>query len=228
MNWINTLVFEFNRTFITGDRWKLFADGVQVTLTLSLFSVLLGLVIGILLALGKLCKFKPIKWFCNFYIDVIRGTPTMVQLLIIYFIFFASVAIDRRIVAIIAFGINSSAYVAEIIRGGILSVNPGQTEAGRSLGLNGRQTMVHIVMPQAIKNILPALGNEFIVLVKETAVIGYIAKIDLTAAALSVQAKTYSYVMPLLSVAVIYYVIIKILTILLHRLEKRLRASDVR
>ncbi len=228
MNWINTLVFEFNRTFITGDRWKMFADGVKVTLTLSLFSVLLGLAIGILLALGKLCKFKPIKWFCNLYIDVIRGTPTMVQLLIIYFIFFASVAIDRRIVAIIAFGINSSAYVAEIIRGGILSVNPGQTEAGRSLGLNGTQTMVHIVMPQAIKNILPALGNEFIVLVKETAVIGYIAKIDLTAAALSVQAKTYSYVMPLLSVAVIYYVIIKILTILLHRLENRLRASDVR
>lgn len=228
MGWLETFIFEFERTFITGNRWMLFADGIRVTLVLSLFSVLLGLLIGILLALGKLSKFKLLQWICDFYIDVIRGTPTMVQLLIIYFVIFASINIDRQIVAVIAFGINSSAYVAEIIRGGILSVNKGQTEAGRSLGLTGTQTMTHIVMPQAIKNILPALGNEFIVLVKETAVIGYIAKIDLTAAALTVQAKTYSYVMPLLSIAVIYYVIIKILTILLRKLESRLRASDVR
>jgi len=228
MGWLETFIFEFERTFITGSRWMLFADGIRVTLVLSLFSVLLGLLIGILLALGKLSKFKLLQWVCDLYIDVIRGTPTMVQLLIIYFVIFASINIDRQIVAVIAFGINSSAYVAEIIRGGILSVNKGQTEAGRSLGLTGTQTMTHIVMPQAIKNILPALGNEFIVLVKETAVIGYIAKIDLTAAALTVQAKTYSYVMPLLSIAVIYYVIIKILTILLRKLENRLRASDVR
>ncbi len=220
--------FEFERTFIIGNRWKMFLNGMEVTLFLSLFSVLLGLALGMLLAFGKLSKIKPLRWLCNTYVDIIRGTPTMVQILIIYFVIFASVNIDRRIVAIIAFGINSSAYVAEIIRGGILSVSKGQTEAGRSLGLNAIQTMIHIILPQAVKNILPALGNEFIVLVKETAVIGYVAKIDLTAAATSIQAKTYSYTMPLISVAVMYYVIIKILTILLNKLEKRLRISDAR
>lgn len=219
---------EFQSTFITGDRWKMFADGMGVTLFLSLFSIILGLALGILLAFGKLSKYRIIRGLSATYIDIIRGTPSMVQILIIYFVVFASINIDRRIVAIIAFGINSSAYVAEIIRGGILSVSKGQSEAGRSLGLNHRQTMTHIIMPQAIKNILPALGNEFIVLVKETAVIGYVAKIDLTAAALSIQAKTYSYVMSLLSIAVMYYVVIKILSILLNKLEKRLRASDAR
>jgi len=228
MEFWNTLLFEFERTFITGNRWKMFLDGMEVTLVLSLFSVILGLALGMLLALGKLSKVKILRWICNTYIDIIRGTPTMVQILIIYFVIFASINIDRRIVAIIAFGINSSAYVAEIIRGGILSINKGQTEAGRSLGLSAAQTMTHIVLPQAIKNILPALGNEFIVLVKETAVIGYVAKIDLTAAALSVQAKTYSYAMPLIAIAVMYYVVIKILTILLNMLERKLRVSDSR
>lgn len=228
MNFLDTVVFEFTRTFITGNRWKMFLNGMEVTLILSFFSVILGLILGMLLAFGKLSKVKILRWISNTYVDIIRGTPTMVQILIIYFVIFASINIDRKIVAVIAFGINSSAYVAEIIRGGILSVNKGQNEAGRSLGLSHAQTMTNIILPQAVKNILPALGNEFIVLVKETAVIGYVAKIDLTAAALSVQAKTYSYVMPLIAVAVMYYVIIKILTILLNRLERRLRASDVR
>lgn len=228
MNFLNTVAFEFTRTFITGSRWKMFLNGLEVTLVLSFFSVILGLLLGMLLAFGKLSKVKILRWLSNTYVDIIRGTPTMVQILIIYFVIFASINIDRRIVAVIAFGINSSAYVAEIIRGGILSVNKGQNEAGRSLGLTHSQTMANIILPQAIKNILPALGNEFIVLVKETAVIGYVAKIDLTAAALSVQAKTYSYVMPLLAIAVMYYVVIKILTILLNKLERHLRASDVR
>ena len=228
MEFLNTLIFEFERTFITANRWKMFLSGVEVTLVLSFFSVIFGLLLGIILAFGKLSKSRIIKGLCNAWVDVIRGTPTMVQILIIYFVIFASINIDRKIVAVIAFGINSSAYVAEIIRGGILSVNKGQTEAGRSLGLSSFQTMTYIIMPQAIKNILPALGNEFIVLVKETAVIGYVAKIDLTAAALSVQAQTYDFVMPLISVAVIYYVIIKILTILLNGLEKKLRVSDGR
>ena len=228
MNFLDTVVFEFTRTFITGNRWKMFLNGVEVTLILSFFSVILGLILGMLLAFGKLSKVKILRWISNTYVDIIRGTPTMVQILIIYFVIFASINIDRKIVAVIAFGINSSAYVAEIIRGGILSVNKGQNEAGRSLGLSHAQTMTNIILPQAVKNILPALGNEFIVLVKETAVIGYVAKIDLTAAALSVQAKTYSYVMPLLAIAVMYYVVIKILTILLNKLERHLRASDVR
>lgn len=228
MDIFNTIAFEFTRTFITGARWKMFLNGLEVTLVLSLFSVILGLLLGMILALGKLSKVKLLSGLSSAWIDIIRGTPTMVQILIIYFVIFASINIDRRIVAVIAFGINSGAYVAEIIRGGILSVNNGQNEAGRSLGLSHSQTMINIILPQAIKNILPALGNEFIVLVKETAVIGYVAKIDLTAAALSVQAKTYSYVMPLIAIAVIYYLVIKILTILLNKLERRLRASDIR
>ncbi len=226
--WWQTVVKEFNRTMIADDRWEMFASGLGVTMMIWFFAVILGVVIGVLVAFGKLSRIKPLNWISNIYIDIIRGTPTMVQIMIIYFIIFASVAIDRRIVAIIGFGINSGAYVAEIIRGGILSVNRGQTEAGRSLGLTHNQTMFRIILPQAIKNILPALGNEAIVLVKETAVIGYIAKVDLTAAALQVQSRTYSYLGPLIAIAVIYYVIIKIMTILLGILEKKLRKSDVR
>ena len=162
------------------------------------------------------------------YIDVIRGTPTMVQLLIIYYVIFAPIDINQYLVAIMGFGLNSGAYVAEIIRGGILSISAGQTEAGRSLGLTSLQTMRYIVAPQAFKNIMPAMNNEFIVLIKETAMIGYVAKVDLTAAAMNVQSRTYDYIGPLLSIAVIYYVIIKILTIFLNKLEKHLRKSDAR
>lgn len=228
MEWWDTFLYEFNRTFIVEDRWKMFASGLGNTLTIWFFAVLLGLAIGTLIAFMKLSRFKPFQWISNVYIDIIRGTPTMVQILIIYNIIFMSVNISRMLVAVIAFGINSGAYVAEIIRGGILSVNKGQMEAGRSLGLNHAQTMFHIIMPQAVKNILPALGNEAIVLAKETSVIGYIANVDLTAAALKVQSRTYSFVMPLIAIAVIYYVVIKIMTILLNLLEKRLRKADNR
>lgn len=234
------LIQELYNTFIRENRWTLFVSGIGNTLLISLFAVALGMLLGVLAGLGKLTERKPgrfwlwnvLSWFANrlsaLYIDIIRGTPTVVQITVIYFIIFASVDIDKRIVAVIAFGINSGAYVAEIIRSGILSISKGQTEAGRSLGLTQAQTMTHIIMPQAIKNILPALGNEFIVLVKETAVIGYVAKIDLMAAAMNVQSRTYSYVVPLLSVAVIYYVIIKILTLFLNLWERKLRKSDVR
>ena len=228
MEWWDTFLYEFNRTFIVEDRWKMFASGLGNTLTIWFFAVLLGLAIGTLIAFMKLSRFKPFQWISNVYIDIIRGTPTMVQILIIYNIIFMSVNISRMLVAVIAFGINSGAYVAEIIRGGILSVNKGQMEAGRSLGLNHAQTMFHIIMPQAVKNILPALGNEAIVLAKETSVIGYISNVDLTAAALKVQSRTYSFVMPLIAIAVIYYVVIKIMTILLNLLEKRLRKADNR
>ena len=219
---------ELYTTFIVEDRWKFFVNGLGVTLMISFFAILLGLILGTLMAGAKMSKIAPLRWIANVYIDVIRGTPTMVQILIINFIIFAPVNIDRSIVAIIAFGINSGAYVAEIIRGGIMSVNKGQTEAGRSLGLNSMQTMVHIVMPQAIKNIMPALSNEIIVLVKETAVIGYIAKIDFTAMAMKVQSRTYSYITPLLAIAVGYYVVLKILAWGLNAVEKQLRKSDAR
>jgi len=255
-NAIQTIQNELYKNFIVDDRWMFFVKGLGTTLMISFFAIILGLVLGMIAAACKMSNFRNIRirirfgkkqwvapmwmckvieaigvvirWLANVYIDVIRGTPTMVQILIINFIIFASVNVDRSIVAIIAFGINSGAYVAEIIRGGILSVNKGQTEAGRSLGLSATATMVHIVMPQAIKNIMPALSNELIVLVKETAVIGYIAKIDFTAMALKVQSVTYDYITPLLTIAVGYYVVLKLLAWGLNSIEKALRKSDVR
>lgn len=215
-------------TFIKDGRWEWFARGLGYTLLISLVAVLLGLVIGTLAALGKLSKIKPLKWLATLYVDVIRGTPTMVQLLIIYFIIFAQVNLDPWIVGALGFAINSGAYIAEIVRGGILSIDAGQTEAGRSLGLTQTQTMMYIIMPQTIKNILPALANEFIVLIKETAVIGMISNIDLLGAAKKVQGRTYDYLWPLLGAAVIYYVVIKILSTGLNVVENRLRKSDIR
>jgi His/Glu/Gln/Arg/opine family amino acid ABC transporter permease subunit len=215
-------------TFIVDGRWEWFVRGLGYTLLISLVAVLLGLLIGILAALGKLSKIKPLKWIASVYVDVIRGTPTMVQLLIIYFVIFASVNLSPWIVGALGFAINSGAYIAEIVRGGILSVDKGQTEAGRSLGLTQAQTMTFIVMPQAMKNILPALANEFIVLIKETAVIGMISNIDLLGAAKKVQGRTYDYLYPLLSVAVIYYVVIKLLSTALSRVEARMRKADER
>ena len=226
--WVVDLLNRLNSTFVVDGRWQWFVSGLGYTLLISLFSVLLGLVIGILMAVMRLSKSKILRAVSGIYIDIIRGTPTMVQLLIIYFVIFANVHIDKWVVGFIAFGINSGAYIAEIVRGGILSVNIGQTEAGRSLGMTHKQTMASIVMPQAMKNILPALGNEFVVLIKETAVIGMIANIDLVGAARKVQSLTYDYLIPLLSIAVIYYVVIKIISTLLSKVEKGMRKADKR
>ena len=219
--WVVDLLNRLNSTFVVDGRWQWFVSGLGYTLLISLFSVLLGLVM-------RLSKSKILRAVSGIYIDIIRGTPTMVQLLIIYFVIFANVHIDKWVVGFIAFGINSGAYIAEIVRGGILSVNIGQTEAGRSLGMTHKQTMASIVMPQAMKNILPALGNEFVVLIKETAVIGMIANIDLVGAARKVQSLTYDYLIPLLSIAVIYYVVIKIISTLLSKVEKGMRKADKR
>ena len=215
-------------TFVTEGRWTWFLSGLGYTLLITLFAVLLGSIIGVLMALMRLSKSKILKAISGTYIDIIRGTPTMVQLLIINFIIFAHTGIPAWAVGSIAFGINSGAYIAEIVRGGILSVNVGQTEAGRSLGMTSAQTMRSIIMPQAVKNILPALGNEFLVLIKETAVIGMVSNIDLVGAARKVQGRTYDYLVPLLSIAVIYYVVIKIISIILSKLEQRMRKADKR
>lgn len=224
----NSICDGLYKTFIYQDRWEWFARGLGYTILISFAAVMLGLVIGTLAALGKLSNIKPIKWLAGIYVDIIRGTPTMVQLLIIYFIIFAKVNLEPWIVGALGFAINSGAYIAEIVRGGILSVDVGQTEAGRSLGLTSAQTMLFIIMPQTMKNILPALANEFIVLIKETAVIGMISNIDLLGAAKKVQGRTYDYLYPLLGAAVIYYVVIKILSIILVRIETHMRKSDIR
>ena len=169
---------------------------------------------------------KLLNLICQIYITVIRGTPVVVQLLIIYFVIFASVDVSKTIVAILAFGMNSSAYVAEIFRSGIMAVDNGQFEAGRSLGFNYRQTMIYIIMPQAFKNVLPALGNEFIVLLKETSVAGYIALQDLTKGGDIIRSRTYDAFMPLMAVAIIYLVMVMIFSKLVSMLERRLRNSD--
>jgi len=222
---------KFINTFIVGDRWKYLTDGLVVTLKVAFFAVLLGIVIGFIVAIIRATnintgKLKVLNFFCKIYITVIRGTPVVVQLLIIYFVIFASAKIDKSFVAILAFGINSGAYVAEIVRGGILSIDIGQMEAGRSLGFNYVQTMWYIILPQAFKNVLPALGNEFIVLLKETSVSGYIALQDLTKGGDIIRGRTFESFMPLIAVALIYLALVMILSYFVGRLERRLRNSD--
>ena len=231
MNFITDFTNDFHLNFIKEDRWKYIVDGLGVTLEVTLFAVLIGIALGFIVAIirsthDKTGKMKFLNWLCNIYLTVIRGTPVLVQLLIIYFVIFGSVRVDKVLVAVIAFGINSGAYVAEIVRGGIMSIDAGQFEAGRSLGFNYTQTMIHIILPQALKNVLPALGNEFIVLLKETSVAGYIALEDLTKGADIIRSQTFSPMMPLLAVAAIYLAFVMMLSWLIKVLERRLRNSE--
>ena len=226
--WFSDFCDLFYKCFIREDRYKLLLDGIGVTIKISLLAVFIGILIGMLIAMCNLSKRKLPRVFGGIYTDVIRGTPSVTQLMIIYFVIFATVNLDKWIIAAIAFGINSGAYVSEIIRGGILSVDHGQTEAGRSLGLNAFQAMRRIVIPQAVKNIFPALCNEFIVLIKETAIVGYVGLMDIQKAGDFIKSATFEAFMPLVGTAVIYYVLIKILTLLLRQIEKQLRKSDVR
>ena len=221
----------FYQNFIEDDRWKYITDGLFNTLRITFFAVLIGIFLGFLIAVvrstyDKTHKLGVLNALCKVYLTVIRGTPVLVQLLIIYFVVFGSVKIDKTLVAVIAFGINSGAYVAEIFRSGIMSIDNGQFEAGRSLGFNYPQTMFYIVMPQAFKNVLPALGNEFIGLLKETSVAGYIAIQDLTKGADTIRSRTYSAFMPLIAAALIYLVLVMVFTFFVQKLERRLRNSD--
>lgn len=227
-NWITEFADTFVRCFIVDDRYKLLVGGIGVTIKVSLLAVALGVLIGLIIALCNLSKNKFLNGIGKVYTDVIRGTPSVTQLMIIYFVVFATVDWEKWIIAAIAFGINSGAYVSEIIRAGILSIDKGQTEAGRSLGLSSAQTMISIVIPQAVKNIFPALCNEFIVLIKETAIVGYVGLVDIQKAGDFIKSATFIAFMPLIATAVIYFVLIKILTICLGLIEKSLRKSDIR
>lgn len=214
-------------------RYLLIIHGLENTLLMTLGAVVLGVVIGLLIAAIKVAPARSLlsrllRLLADGYLTVIRGTPATVQLMIIYFVIFATVNIDKVLVSIIAFGINSGAYVAEIIRAGILAVDRGQMEAGRSLGLNYTATMRRIILPQAFKNILPALGNELITLLKETSVAGFIGAMDLTLAGSMIRSQTYEAMVPLLLVAVIYLIIVMCMTGALRRVEGRLRKSDHR
>ncbi|MBR1852930.1 MAG: amino acid ABC transporter permease [Lachnospiraceae bacterium] len=226
--WIQNFGDTFYKCFIKDDRYKLLLSGIGVTIKVSLLAVVIGIMIGMVIAICNLSRHKLLKLIGGIYTDVIRGTPSVTQLMIIYFVIFASVHLDKWIIAAIAFGINSGAYVSEIIRAGILSIDKGQTEAGRSLGLNAYQTMSRIVIPQAIKNIFPALCNEFIVLIKETAIVGYVGLMDIQKAGDFIKSATFIAFMPLIGTAVIYYVLIKILTLILNRIEAALRKADAR
>jgi len=232
MNWFTTwwadVANTFERCFIKDDRYKLLLDGIGVTIKVSLLAVIIGIFIGFIIALCNLSKKKGLNIIGKVYTDVIRGTPSVTQLMIIYFVVFATVAWEKWIICAIAFGINSGAYVSEIIRAGILSIEKGQTEAGRSLGLSAFQTMVYIVIPQAVKNIFPTLCNEFIVLIKETAIVGYVGLMDIQKAGDFIKSATFEAFMPLIATAVIYFVLIKILTVSLGFVEKSLRKSEVR
>jgi len=202
--------------------WRLILDGLGYTLTITFAAVLLGIVVGTVVALGRLSHHTWLRWPARAYIEVIRGTPVLVQLFIINFVVFAAVQVDKWSVAVIAFGLNSAAYVAETIRAGIQSVNPGQMDAARSLGMPKWMAMKEIILPQAFRNILPALGNELVVLLKETSVVGFIGGMDLMRVGEVIRSKTYEAYVPLFTVAIVYLVLTLSFSVLLQRLEKRL------
>lgn len=223
---------QFNAAFITDDRWKLYFQGLGTTLEIVLFATILGLAVGTiscLMYMSTTKKGKPtvLHYIAMIYIDIIRGTPSVLQLLIMWFIIMKS-STNGVLVAVISFGINSGAYVSEIMRGGIQAVNKGQLEAGDSLGITRFTTMRYVILPQAFRNALPALCNEFITLLKETAIVGYVSLADLTRVANQVASRTYQPFMPLIGAAVIYFVIIKFFTILFGNLERRLRQNVTR
>ena len=238
--WFAKLQAEFILNFVEDNRWKYLVTGLVNTLKITLAAVLLGIVIGTLVAIIRSTwdqnadRMRPGSGktllhigdiICKIYLTVIRGTPVVVQLMIMFYIIFAT-SRNGVGVAMLAFGVNSGAYVAELIRGGIMAIDKGQLEAGRSLGFDYVQTMRFIIVPQALKNVLPALANEFIVLLKETSVAGYVAVTDLTKGGDIIRGRTFSAFMPLIVVALIYLVMVVFFTWLVGKLERRLRSSD--
>ncbi len=240
MEWFDRLKADFYLNFIQEDRWRFLTSGLLNTLQITLFAVLLGIAIGVVVAIvrstydktrDELCPgagrffLSLANGLCQVYLTVIRGTPVVVQLMIMYYIIFAS-SRNGVAVATLAFGVNSGAYVAEIFRAGIMSIDQGQFEAGRSLGFNYVRTMQYIIVPQAFKNVLPSLANEFIVLLKETSVAGYVTVRDLTMGGNIIRSVTYSPFLPLLAVALVYLVMVMFFTWLVGKLERRLRNSE--
>lgn len=245
LNFLQTLYKEIYMNAIKDDRWLQYLKGMLVTLEVSFFAILVGCLLGTLLAVLRLPDVttycyrgkNPVKkcgeylvrflsWFAKLYIDLIRGTPLLLQVLIINFGIFGTIRIDKVIIGVIACGLNSAAYVAEIVRGGLQSVDKGQTEAGRSLGFSGPKTMLYIILPQAAKSALPAMCNEFIALIKETSILSYIALTELTKAGDYIRSRTYSAFTPYIISGLLYLLLTVILTKLIGLLERRLRNSD--
>lgn len=229
----NTFKYDFHRNFIVNNQWKYITNGLITTLQITALAVLIGIVIGFIVAVirvtnQKTGKFKLASAICKLYLSIMRGTPVMVQLLIVYFVVLLPIGVEKFPAAVICFGLNSGAYVSEIVRGGIMSIDEGQTEAGRSLGFTYMQTMYYIVIPQAFKAVLPSLANEFITLLKESSVAFYIGVADLTLGGLKIRSITYSNYMPLIAVALVYLVLVLGLSKLVAILERRLRKGDNR
>lgn len=236
---LKDLCYDFYKSFIFQDRYVMYVDGLVNTLILTMMALIMGIVIGVVIALIRSTWDKNssemhgfakwvlgfLNWISKIYLTVIRGTPVLVQLMIWYFVVFAS-SRNGLMIAAFAFGINSGAYVAEIIRGGIMAVDPGQMEAGRSLGFGYVATMRHIILPQTLKAVLPALANEFIVLLKETSVAAYVSVAELTYAGNVIGGNTYDYLFPLLMTAIIYLAMVMFFTFLVGKLERRLRNSE--
>lgn len=225
------VVEKFKNDFLTDNRYQFVLTGLKNTVLIAFCAALMGIVIGFVVAVirsthDKTGTLKIGNFICNLYLTIIRGTPTMVQLLIIYYVIFGSVSINKILVAILAFGINSGAYVAEIFRSGIMSIDNGQFEAASSLGLSYKKTFIYVILPQAFKNVLPALANEFIVLLKETSISGYIGLTDLTRGGDIIRSITYDAMLPLLVVALVYLVMVVILSALVKKLERRLRSNE--
>lgn len=238
--WLDSFKVLFKVNFIDDNRWQYLTNGLLMTLQVTFFALLIGIVIGIVVAIVRSTYDKTresvrsdlsrfvfgfFNGLCKVYLTVIRGTPVVVQLLIYYYVIFSN-SRNALLVAVITFGINSGAYVAEIFRSGIMSIDNGQFEAGRSVGFNYIQTMRYIIIPQAFKNVLPALANEFIVLLKETSIMGYVALMDLTKGADIIIGRTYSPFMPLIAIALIYLLMVMFFSWLVGKLERRLRSSD--
>lgn len=220
----------FYQNFIKEDRWLFLLKGLGNTVVIAIFAVIIGIVLGFLIAIVRSThdregKMGFLNAICKIYLTVVRGTPVMVQLLIIYYVILVSVN-NKIFVAVLAFGLNSAAYVAEIVRSGIMAVDVGQFEAGRCMGLGYWQTMWNIILPQAFKNVLPALANEFIVLLKETSISGYIGLMDLTRGGDIIRSITYEPMLPLLAVAAIYLILVVILSYCVGKLERRLRNNE--
>ena len=226
-DWFVEFGNKFYNTFIVENRWTYLLNGLGTTLLITAFALVIGIILGFIVAIirstnQRTGKLKVPNFICRIYLTVFRGTPMVVQLLIIYFVIFGSVNISKVLVAVIAFGLNSAAYVAEIVRSGIMSVDNGQFEAGASLGFGYTKTMISIILPQALRNILPALGNEAIVLLKETSVSGYIALEDLTKGGDIIRSNTYEAFLPLIAVAAVYLIMVIIMSSLVSRLERKL------
>ena len=228
---LNGIYDDFYKTVIFDERYKLILEGLKNTILIAIGALIVGILLGSIISIVKYTnkergKFKLLSKIFDIYVNIIRGTPSVLQLMIMYYVIFKTSTIDSVIVGIIAFGINSSAYVAEIIRSGFDSIDDGQVEAGLSLGLNFRQVLKYIIIPQAIKVSLPSMGNEFVTLIKETAIAGYIGIEDLTKASDIIASRTYDYFFPLVLVALIYLVLTSVISKLLKKMERKLNVND--